>query len=1079
MLRPLNIGIIFFLCAFTTFVSAQDPSIVSSTNYDALKLRNISTGFASGRIADIAIHPQDDNIWYVAVGSGGVFKTENAGVTWAPIFDNQSVYSIGSVTIDPLNPHIIWVGTGENVGGRHVGFGDGVYKSLDGGKTWKNMGLTKTEHISEVIVHPNNSNIVWVAAQGPLWNSGGERGLYKSIDGGANWKKVLGDAQWIGVTDIELDPRDANIMYAATWQRHRTVAAYLGGGSGSGIHKSTDGGETWKKLKNGIPGSNLGKIGLAVSPQNPDIVYAAIELDRRTGGIFMSEDMGESWKKMSDAVAGGTGPHYYQELYASPHHFGTIYLMNVRTIVSYDHGKTYSNLSEKEKHSDNHALAFRADDPDYLLMGSDGGVYETFDHAKNWRYIENLPLTQYYKVAVDNEKPFYNVYGGTQDNGTHEGPSRTELVHGIRNADWKHILFADGHDVATEPGNPNIVYGETQQGGLHRIDRVSGERTFIQPQALEGEQFERYNWDAPIEISPHSPKRLYFASQRVWRSDDRGNSWSPISGDLTKNEERITLPIMGRQESWDNAWDFFAMSNYNTITSIGESPLIEGLIYIGTDDGIIQITENGGENWTRVNVGDIQDIPSTAFVNDIFADQHDPNTVYAALDNHKYGDFNPYLIKSTNRGKKWTSIAGNLPAKHLVWRVIQDHINADLLFAATEFGIFFSVDGGKEWVKLKGGVPTISFRDITIQKEHDDLVGASFGRGFFILDDISPLRNINKETLSEKAVFLSARDAFWYLQRNIEIAPGASYYTAKNPDFGAMFTYYLKDGLDSRKTTRKKAEKEMGLDKDIPFLGYEVLDEEIREIAPSIRITIKDADGRVVQKIKGTAKKGINRINWNLKIASKNVIELGKIKAGQVNWLGEGFMVIPGTYTATLSKVVDGVVTELSKPKSFDVIPLYKQTIEGADYKEIATFQNNVIKLQQDITVFKNSIEEHIEIIKAMQKAISRADIDDLTFEKKLHDTYMDVLLLKQKLEGSDARNEVGEKNAPTPNERMFAGMRTMLTSLYGPTEMHTQIIEIGRNELVAIQGNFKIITAKIAEFKEILDAMGAPPIQY
>ena len=541
-----------------------------------------------------------------------MFKTENAGVTWAPIFDNQSVYSIGSVTIDPLNPHIIWVGSGENVGGRHVGFGDGVYKSLDGRKTWKNMGLTKTEHISEVIVHPNNSNIVWVAAQGPLWNSGGERGLYKSIDGGANWKKVLGDAQWIGVTDIELDPRDANIMYAATSQRHRTVAAYVGGGSGSGIHKSTDGGETWKKLKNGIPGSNLGKIGLAVSPQNPDIVYAAIELDRRTGGIFMSEDMGESWKKMSDAVAGGTGPHYYQELYASPHHFGTIYLMNVRTIVSYNHGKTYSNLSEKEKHSDNHALAFRADDPDYLLMGSDGGVYETFDHAKNWRYIENLPLTQYYKVAVDNEKPFYNVYGGTQDNGTHEGPSRTELVHGIRNADWKYILFADGHDVATEPGNPNIVYGETQQGGLHRIDRVSGERTFIQPQALEGEQFERYNWDAHIEVSPHSPTRLYLASQRVWRSDDRGNSWSPISGDLTKNEERITLPIMGRQESWDNAWDFFAMSNYNTITSIGESPLIEGLIYIGTDDGIIQITENGGENWTRVNVGDIQDIPSTA-----------------------------------------------------------------------------------------------------------------------------------------------------------------------------------------------------------------------------------------------------------------------------------------------------------------------------------------------------------------------------------------------------------------------------------------------------------------------------------
>ncbi len=1077
MLKGTVLALSIACCVCTLNSYAQDASSISTTNYDALKLRNISTGFASGRIADIAIHPQDDNIWYVAVGSGGVFKTENAGVTWTAIFDNQSVYSIGSVTIDPLNPHIIWVGTGENVGGRHVGFGDGVYKSLDGGKTWKNMGLTKTEHISKVIVHPNNSNIVWVAAQGPLWNSGGERGLYKSIDGGANWKKVLGDAQWIGVTDIELDPRDPNVMYAATWQRHRTVAAYLGGGPGSGIHKSTDGGETWKKLKNGIPRSNLGKIGLAVSPQNPDIIYAAIELDRRTGGIFMSDDMGESWKKMSDAVAGGTGPHYYQELYASPHHFGTIYLMNVRTIVSYDHGKTYSNLSEKEKHSDNHALAFRADDPDYLLMGSDGGVYETFDHARNWRYIENLPLTQYYKVAVDNEKPFYNVYGGTQDNGTHEGPSRTELVHGIRNADWKHILFADGHDVATEPGNPNIVYGETQQGGLHRIDRVSGERTFIQPQPLEGEHFERYNWDAPIEISPHSPTRLYFASQRVWRSDDRGNSWSPISGDLTKNEERITLPIMGRQESWDNAWDFFAMSNYNTITSIGESPLIEGLIYIGTDDGIIQITENGGENWTRVDIGDIRGIPSTAFVNDIFADQHDPNTVYAALDNHKYGDFNPYLIKSTNRGKKWTSIAGNLPAKHLVWRIVQDHINSDLLFTATEFGIFFSVDGGKEWIKLKGGAPTISFRDITIQKEHDDLVGASFGRGFFILDDISPLRKINKETLTKKAVLLSARDAFWYLERNVEIDPGASYYTAKNPDFGAMFTYYLKDALVSKKATRIKAEKKIGLDKDIPFPGYEALDEEIMEILPSIQITIKDAEGIVVQKIKGTTKKGINRINWNLKISSKNVIQLGKKTDSGGNWLGGGFMAMPGTYTATLSKVVDGEVTELSEPMSFDVIPLYEQTIEGADYNEMASFQKEVIALQQDITVFETALETNLEMIKAMKTALSRSDKEDKEFEKNLYEIYIQLFTLKQKLEGSEARNQVGEKNPPNPNERMFVGMRAMLTSLYGPTEMHKQMIEIGKSEFASIKKQLAELSDKLLGYENKLKALGAPQI--
>ncbi len=1077
MKKLTKFGLMIVLSIFTTISFAQDKSIIATTNYGALELRNVSTGFASGRIADIAIHPHDDNVWYVAVGSGGVWKTENAGVTWKPIFDDQPSYSIGSVTIDPSNPHIIWVGTGENVGGRHVGFGDGVYKSEDGGMSWKNMGLEASEHISKVVVHPENSDVVWVAAQGPLWNSGGERGLYKSTDGGQSWTKTLGDDEWVGVTDMVLDPRNPDVMYAATWQRHRNVAAYMGGGPGSGLHKSTDGGNTWKPLKRGIPGSNLGKIGLAISPQNPDIVYAAIELDRTKGGLFMSEDRGESWKKMSDMVSGGTGPHYYQELYASPHHFGRIYLMNVRTIVSNDHGRTYSNLPERDKHSDNHALAFRADDPDYLLMGSDGGVYETFDHGDNWRYIPNLPLTQYYKVAVDDEKPFYNMYGGTQDNGTHEGPSRTDLSHGIRNTDWKHILFADGHDVATEPGNPNIVYGETQQGGLHRIDRVSGERTFVQPQSLEGEDFERYNWDAPILISPHSPTRVYFASHRVWKSEDRGDSWTPISGDLTRDEERITLPIMGRQQSWDNAWDVNAMSNYNTITSLGESPLVEGLIYVGTDDGIIQVTEDGGENWRKLEVGNIRGIPGTAFVNDIRADLHDANTVYAALDNHKYGDFKPYLIKSTDRGKSWKSIAGNIPDRHLVWRMVQDHVQPNLLFAATEFGIFFTVDGGNEWVELDGGAPTISYRDITIQRQHDDLVAASFGRGFFVLDDISPLRSVSESLLNQEAALISARDAFWYLPRSVEIDPGASFYTAENPDFGAMFTYYLKDGLSSMKADRVKSEKAIEEGEDIPFPGWDALDAEMREVAPYIRITIKDMDGQVVQRVKGSARKGMNRVNWDLRLPSKNIIELGQSYGGG-GWFGGGFMAVPGTYTATLSKVENGEVTDLSEPMEFDVVPLREGTLDGADYDEMVAFQNDVIELQQAITAFEIDVEKHIDMVKAMQTAYARADQENTALEKQLHDTHMDLLELMEKLDGSEAKNEIGERNPPSPSDRMFVGIRAMFTSLYGPTEMHKQMIEIGNNEFDAMKGGLNTIANRFAQFERQLTAIGAPPIQ-
>ena len=732
----------FFLITTMLFAQQdQEQSLWCEETFSGLTFRSIGPALMSGRIADIAIHPENESVWYIAVGSGGVWKTKNAGTTWNPVFDDQTSYSIGCVTTDPSNPHTIWVGTGENVGGRHVGYGDGIYKSTDGGNSWQNKGLTRSEHISEIIIHPDNSNILWVAAQGPLWSSGGERGVYKSMDGGQNWEKVLQVNEWTGATELELDPRNPNVLYAATWQRHRNVAAYMGGGPGTGIYRSDDGGETWKELTNGLPESNMGKIGLAIEPQNPDIIYAAIELDRRTGGVFRSTNRGESWEKRSDAVAGGTGPHYYQELYANPHKEGLIYLADVRMQVSEDGGKTFKRMKEERKHSDNHALAFSKNDPDYLLVGTDGGLYESFDHAENWRFIANLPLTQFYKVAVDDAEPFYNIYGGTQDNNTQGGPSRTDNIHGIRNADWFITLFGDGHQPATEPGNPDIIYSEWQQGNLARVDRTTGEVVYIQPQPGEGEGHEQFNWDAPILVSAHDPKRIYFASHRVWRSDNRGDSWTPVSGDLTKDQEQLKLPIMGSTQSWDAAWDVYAMSDYNTITSLAESPLNENLLYAGTDDGLIQVTEDGGETWRQIEVGSLPGVPETAFVNDIKVDLFDESTVYVALDNHKFGDLNPYLLKSTNRGQSWESIRGNIPDRTLIWRMVQDHVKPELLFAATEFGIYFTVDGGDRWTKLTGDVPTISFRDLAIQKRENDLIGASFGRSFYVFDDYSVLRD--------------------------------------------------------------------------------------------------------------------------------------------------------------------------------------------------------------------------------------------------------------------------------------------------------------------------------------------------
>jgi len=465
----------------------------------------------SGRIADIAIDPTNENIWYVAVGSGGVWKTENAGTTFKPVFDKQVSFSIGCVTIDPNNPFVIWVGTGENVGGRHMGFGDGIYNSEDGGESWTNMGLKKSEHISKIAVHPENSDVIVVAAQGPLWSKGGERGFYKSMDGGKSWKKTLGDEEYTGVTDFVIDPRDPNRIYAATWQHHRTVAAWMGGGEKTKINLSTDGGDTWKELKTGLPDGKMGKIGLAISPQNPDVVYAAIELNRTKGGFYRSSNRGASWTKMSDPVAGATGPHYYQEIYVSPHKFDRVYFMDNPLWVTEDGGKNFSQVNTLDKHVDNHSITFKQSDPNYILVGTDGGVYESFDLGATWRYMENIPVTQFYKVALDDTEPFYNIYGGTQDNSTQGGPSRTDNLTGIRNSDWSVVLNWDGHQPATEPGNPDILYAERQSGNLSRIDMTTGEVTDIQPQPGEDEGSERFNWDAPILVSPHTPSTIFLA----------------------------------------------------------------------------------------------------------------------------------------------------------------------------------------------------------------------------------------------------------------------------------------------------------------------------------------------------------------------------------------------------------------------------------------------------------------------------------------------------------------------------------------------------------------------------------------
>ena len=1048
----------------------------NSSIYSGLKFRSIGPALMSGRISDIVIHPENENVWYVTAGSGGVWKTENSGTTWKSIFDGQNSYSIGCISLDPQNPNIIWVGTGENVGGRHVAYGDGVYKSEDGGNSWKNMGLKKSEHLSKIIVHPNNSDIIWVASQGPLWSKGGERGVYKSTDGGKSWQQTLGDSEWVGATDLLIDPRNSDLLYAATWQRHRTVAGYLGGGPGTAIYKSNDGGDNWIKLKKGLPKSNMGKIGLVLSPQKPDVIYAAIELDRRTGGVYKSENQGASWKKMSDAVAGGTGPHYYQELYASPHNFDEIYLADNYMQVSFDGGKTFVRMNETEKHVDNHAVAFKSSDKNYILVGCDGGLYESFDKTKNWKFIDNLPLTQFYKIAVDDNKPFYNIYGGTQDNNTQGAPSRTDNIHGIRNSDWFIILGGDGHQPATEPGNPNIVYAQWQRGNLNRHDRLTGENINIKPQPAFGEKTERFNWDAPILVSPHNPKRLYFASQRVWKSEDRGDSWETISEDLTNNIERISTPFYGSQQKWNNAWDVRAMSNYSTITSLSESPIQEGLIYAGTDDGIIQMTENGGESWKKINYKKFSGLPETAFVNDIKTDLFDKNTVYVVFDNHKYGDYNPYIYKSKNKGFTWQKLTNNLPDNTILWRLVQDHKNRNLLFLGTEFGVYFTNNGGNEWIKLKGGLPNISVRDIAIQKNENDLVLGTFGRGIYVLDDYSSLRTFNSKAMNSE--LFTPRNGYWYKQKRIlgggrKAAQGDNYFVADNPPFGIEFTYYLNEKILSKKKIREKNEKKSEKENQIIEVpNWEILENEKKEINPAIWIFIY-SDNNIIKKVKAKNKKGLTRVSWNLSSESQSTISKKNFNKEE-----SGSMVNPGEYSAQLFKQIEGEYISISDKKTFKVDQISEGALEGVSIEQISQFRQKLNNLRNDGNNLSNDIKDLKVKINMMLKAYKRGELLDKNLHTTLLENRIKIMTLLENLGGSQARKEIGEENKFPSMWSYLWSASSGANSSYGPTKTHEKSLETANKIFTDIEDDYKEIYEAIKPLDSQLEKIGAPEIR-
>ncbi|MES1243730.1 MAG: glycosyl hydrolase [Acidobacteriota bacterium] len=1045
----------------------------------ALPVRSLGPGLMSGRISDIAAHPTAPGTWYVAAGSGGVWKTTNAGVTWTPIFEDQPSYSIGEITLDPTNPEVVWVGTGENVSGRHVGWGDGVYRSPDGGRTWQRMGLPRSEHIGRILVDPRDGNRVLVAAEGPLWAPGGERGVYRSTDGGATWTPALRIDEDTGVTDLEFDPSNPDVVYAAAYQRRRHVWGFLGGGPGSGLWKSVDNGKTWRRLKTGLPGGDMGKIGLAVTPADPSLVYATIEAGGEERGFYRSRDRGESWEKRNGYISGGTGPHYYQEIEASPVDASRVYQMDVFLRVTRDGGGTMEILETGyDKHSDNHALWIDPANGSHLLAGTDGGLYESFDEGRTFRHFPNLPVSQIYKVALNNREPFYDVLAGAQDLGTLHGPSRTLGKDGIRNQDWYVPLGADGYGVAFDPLDPDLLYVMFQEGMLFRKDRRNDEGLMIRPEPAAGDAPERWNWDSPLLVSPHHAERIYYGSQRVWRSDDRGATWTPISGDLTQGRSRYEQKFSGRVWSVDSLFDNNAMSKYATTTAISESPLREGTLAVGTDDGLVQVTADGGRSWSRAAA--LPGLPPLSFVNDVEMSMHDPATLYVAADNHKNGDFKPYVFESTDLGRTWRSMAGDLPTGEIVWALQQDHVRPDLFFLGAEHGLYFSVDRGAHWLKL-GGLPTIAFRDVKIHRRDGDVVGASFGRGIFVLDDYSPLRDL-PAAFSQDAALFPIRDAWWFVPYPTGQAPGrpelgTDDFTTPNPPHGALFTYYLREGLTSAREARRAGEtalREKGA--DVPFPGFDRLRAEALEADPKVLLIVSDAAGRKVRWIEGPAGEGLHRVSWDLRGPAPDPVELDP-PAFRSPWDAApvGPLVAPGRYSAELVAVSASGVRSLGAPQSFEVKPV-PNLPPGTDPAAVAAFQGETAEAGRRVSAAAAELDLLRNQLRRMRATLAETPGADPALYARLDAVAQAAAELDRRLQGDPARQRLSEPETPSIAERVGLIRDGHWQTRQMPTATQRRDLEIAKAGLDELERDLKaLIAGDLAKLEEAFAAAGAP----
>ncbi|MEK6287657.1 MAG: hypothetical protein AABO57_18220 [Acidobacteriota bacterium] len=792
-----------------------------------LQWRAIGPAIMGGRIDDVAVIETNPSTFYVGAATGGLWKTTNAGTTFEPIFDDQGSASIGDVSIAPSDPNIVWVGTGEPNNRQSSSWGDGVYRSLDGGKTWQNMGLKDSKHIGRIVIDPRDPNVVYVAVAGHLWGPNRERGVYKTTDGGKTWAQSLFVNEDTGVIDIAMDPRSPGTLYAAAYQRRRTPWGFNGGGPGSGIHRTIDGGATWSRLTRDLPEGITGRIGLDIYRGDPNIVYAIIE--NAKGGVFRSEDRGNTWRKMSEV---NSRPMYYSQIRIDPNNDQRLWQLAANMFTSDDGGKTWVQNLVTRIHGDYHAMWINPANSNHMVVGSDGGIHQSYDRGRSWDFINTIPLGQFYEISVDNQKP-YMVYGGLQDNGSWAGPSGTLNQEGITNDEWFRTGGGDGFYSVIDTSDPSIVYVESQDGNVGRLELKTGERRNIRPEPSAGEKPYRFDWNSPIVISPHKNRTIYFGGNRVFRSTDRGDSWTR-SEDLSKDQDRDKLPIMGVLPDRNMLSRHDGVQTFGQVVTLAESTIKEGLLYAGTDDGNLHVSRDGGKTWKNV-IDNVPGVPKNTHVSRVVPSRFAEGAVYATFDGHRGDDYSTYVFVSTDYGATWKSLKSDLPAG-VTCRVIREHPrNQNLLFLGTEFGAFASLDHGGHWSRLKGNLPMVRVDDIQIQARDNDLVLGTHGRSVWVLDNIGALEKMSDAVMSTDIAVFDAPPAVQFRVYTRKGNTGHKWFSSPNPPYGAIIDYYLKAAPQG-----------------------------------NVSITITDKSGKVVREMTGPKEAGVNRAVWDLRLVAPN-----------------------------------------------------------------------------------------------------------------------------------------------------------------------------------------------------------------